>query len=150
MARIAMCLLLASAAGCHSTDPPVPALPVVPHATAAAPLAGQVDSPSVVGVWRGTSKCTVRPSPCNDEIVVYHVAGGAGPDDVVVQANKLVDGQEQEMGTLPCQLQRAEHQLACTIEKGVFRFTIDGDRIHGTLDLTDGTLYRRIEVERVR
>ena len=25
----------------------------------------------------------------------------------------------------------------------------DGDRMHGTLDLTDGRLYRRIEVERV-
>src|SRR5437763_16943088 len=26
-----------------------------------------------VGVWRGTSLCRVRPSPCNDEVVVYRI-----------------------------------------------------------------------------
>jgi hypothetical protein len=26
---------------------------------------------SAIGVWRGTSICPVRPSPCHDEVVVY-------------------------------------------------------------------------------
>src|SRR5512140_2143959 len=132
MTRIAICLLLASSAGCHSTDSPVPASSAGPHATAAAPPAGQVDSPAVVGVWSGTSQCTVRPSPCNDEIVVYHVSAGAGPDDIVIQADKIVDSQAQDMGTLRCQLHRAEHQVACKTDTGTFLFAIDGDRIHGT------------------
>jgi len=33
---------------------------------------------------------------------------------------------------------------------GTFLFAIDGNRIHGRLDLQDGTRYRVIEVERVR
>ena len=32
-----------------------------------------------VGVWRGTSLCLVRPSPCNDEIVVYRIARKNSP-----------------------------------------------------------------------
>jgi len=45
-------------------------------------------------------------------------------------------------------LQRAERRLACKIDKGTFVYAIDGDRMHGTLELTDGTRYRVIEVER--
>jgi hypothetical protein len=54
------------------------------------------------------------------------------------------------MGTLECQLVAAEHQLTCRNERGTFVFVIDGDRMHGKLDLLDGTRYRVIEVERVR
>ena len=87
---------------------------------------------------------------CNDEIVVYHISAGADPDTFVVVANKVVGGREQEMGTLQCQLQGPNHRLACKFDKGTFSYEIDGDRMHGTLDLSDGTRYREIEVERAR
>jgi hypothetical protein len=91
----------------------------------------------------------VRPSACNDETVVYRVSG-TDPDHLLWIANKIVDGKEQEMGRSECQLLPAEHRVVCRIERGTFRFAIDGDRMHGQLDLLDGTRYRVIEVERAR
>jgi hypothetical protein len=72
------------------------------------------------------------------------------PDELVVQASKIVDSEELDMGTLPCRFARETHRLTCTFERGAFVYAIDGDRMHGTLDLTDGTRFRVIEVERVR
>ena len=46
----------------------------------------------IVGVWRGDSVCTQRPSSCTDEHVVYHIAKGDGADAVTIQASKVVDG----------------------------------------------------------
>lgn len=141
--RLAPRLLLIAAAACQAAAPPAST-----SSASAAPAAAS-SAPSAIGTWRGTSQCTVRPSPCNDEIAVYHIAAGATADDFAFQGNKLVDGHEQEMGPpVPCHLQRPTNQLACPIAKGTFLFTLDGDRLHGTLVLTDGTVYRRIEVAR--
>jgi hypothetical protein len=63
---------------------------------------------------------------------------------------EIVDGKELDMGTLSCRFARETHRLTCTFERGAFVYAIDGDRMHGTLDLTDGTRFRVIEVERVR
>ena len=139
MRRIAICLALASTGGCAA--PPA-------RAPAAAPT-GTDDLSSVIGVWRGTSLCTVRPSPCNDETVVYYVSG-TDRDHLQWIANKIVDGKEEEMGRSECQLAPAEHQVVCRIARGRFVFAVDGSRMHGRLDLLDGTRYRVIEVERVR
>jgi len=65
-------------------------------------------------------------------------------------ANKIVDGKEEEMGRSECRLVPAERQLVCPIARGTFRYVIDGDRMHGRLDLLDGTRYRTVEVQRVR
>src|SRR4029079_16009919 len=37
-----------------------------------------------VGVWRGTSACLVRPSGCNDEIVVFRITQIKAADSVAV------------------------------------------------------------------
>ena len=143
-----ICLALASTGGCSapgSTGAP-PSTP--PPAREAAP-AETGDLSPVIGVWRGTSLCTVRPSPCNDETVVYYVSG-TDRDHLLWVANKIVDGKEEEMGRAECQLAPAEHQVVCRIGRGNFVFTVDGSRMHGRLDLPDGTRYRVIEVERVR
>src|SRR4051812_15388991 len=57
---------------------------------------------TVVGTWRGTSLCLVRPSACNDEIVVYRIARTHAPDSLTIDARKIVRGEEQEMGVLGC------------------------------------------------
>jgi hypothetical protein len=108
-----------------------------------------------IGTWHGTSTCTVKPSSCNDETVVYHVTraagGGASSNAVSVQADKIVDGKALDMGTLDCTWDGAGRVLACTIpKKGTFRFQIDADdkKLTGTLTLTDGTLFRKIVAER--
>jgi hypothetical protein len=145
MRRIAICLALATTVGCAA---PTPAATPPAREAAAAP-AETGDLSSVVGVWRGTSLCTVRPSPCNDETAVYYFSG-TDRDHLLWVANKIVDGKEQEMGRSECQLVAAEHRVVCRFERGTFRFAIDGNRMHGQLDLLDGTRYRAIEVERVR
>lgn len=150
MRRIAICLALATTAGCAAPTPAAGPSSVTPQAReAAAPPAGTDDLSSVVGVWRGTSLCTVRPSPCNDETVVYYVSG-TDRDHVLWVANKIVDGKEEEMGRSECQLVPTEHRVVCRMERGAFVFAVDGNRMHGRLDLRDGTRYRVIEVERVR
>jgi hypothetical protein len=80
---------------------------------------------------------------------VYYVSG-TDRDHLLWVANKIVDGKEVEMGRSECQLAVAEHRVVCRIERGTFRFAIDGSRMHGQLDLLDGTRYRVIEIERVR
>ena len=55
-------------------------------------------SPNPVGVWRGTSLCTVRPSPCNDEIAVYRITRVNARDSLSFDGRKVVKGQEVEMG----------------------------------------------------
>lgn len=52
----------------------------------------------VVGTWRGTSLCLVKPSSCNDEHVVYRVTALDSRDSVSIDALKVVNGQEEEMG----------------------------------------------------
>src|SRR4051794_23364345 len=114
MGRIAISVVLASAVGCGgpsaSNAPPPPPASSPPPANAngsAAVPAGPAAPAPVLGTWRGTSICTVRPSACNDETVVLHISAGDAPDAFVVQANKVVNGQELDMGTLRCRIQPA-------------------------------------------
>ena len=55
-------------------------------------------TPNPVGSWRGTSRCLVRPSACNDEVVVYRAARVGTSDSLSLDARKIVSGQEEEMG----------------------------------------------------
>ena len=101
-----------------------------------------------VGVWRGTSVCLVRPSACNDEIVVYRITHMKAADSVVLDARKVVRGEEQEMGVLACRLLPQNGQLTCTIPRGVWHFTVRGDSLIGELRLPDNTKYRDVRAVR--
>ena len=103
-----------------------------------------------VGVWRGTSLCLVRPSPCNDEIVVYRIARVNSGDSLSLDARKIVNGQEEEMGVLGCRRATSGARFTCTMPNGVWRFTIRGDSLVGELRLPDNTKYRDISTARSR
>ena len=113
---------------------------------------GQVPttSPSPVGVWRGTSRCLVRPSSCKDEVVVYRIARAGSADSVSVDGRKIVNGREDEMGVLGCRFDAPTAQLGCTIPNGRWRFTIRGDSLIGELRHPDGTQYRDVRTARSR
>ena len=52
----------------------------------------------LAGTWKGESTCTpVRPA-CRDEIAVYHITLSPKKDEVTMMMNKVVNGQEVEMG----------------------------------------------------
>jgi hypothetical protein len=104
--------------------------------------------PNPAGVWRGTSLCTVRPSPCHDEVVVYYITRVNGSDSLTLDARKIVNGQEDPMGVLGCHLDAPAAQITCTMRNGVWHFTIRGDSLVGDLRLPDNTKYRDVRVAR--
>lgn len=106
-------------------------------------------APSPVGTWRGTSTCLVRPSACNDEIVVYRITPTTR-DSVAFDARKIVRGQEEEMGVLTCRVFPQNGQLTCAFPKGVWHFTVRGDSLVGELRLTDSSRFRDVRTTRAR
>ena len=107
-------------------------------------------APNPVGVWRGTSLCRVRPSACNDEIVVYRITRMKSSDSLSLDARKIVNGQEEEMGVLGCRSAASGAQVTCTMPNGVWRFTIRGDSLTGELRLSDNTKSREVSTVRSR
>ncbi len=116
-----------------------------------APLAMQAADP-VAGVWRGSSLCQVRPSACNDEKAVYHASkdprGG-----YAFTMNKVVGGVEVTMGDVDFKFDPATATLTgVTYDRahrpGTWTFTVRGNHMSGKLTGQDGTVLRRIEVDR--
>lgn len=100
------------------------------------------------GVWRGTSVCLVRPSACNDEIVVFRITPMKAADSVALDARKIVGGEEQDMGVLGCRLVRLSGQLTCTLPQGVWHFSVRNDSLTGELRLLDNTRFREVRTVR--
>ena len=96
------------------------------------------DESGLVGDWRGDSVCVVRDSACRDEDSLYHVAKLAGkPGWFSMRLDKIVDGTPVTMGTTECSYHSAKRALTCEFPRGVFRFTIQANKMAGTMSLTD-------------
>lgn len=102
----------------------------------------------IAGTWTGDSICTVRPSPCNDEKVIYHVSKPDTKGDMTIKADKVVNGKPEEMGTLDCNFDAKASKVTCSMKYGLWEFDVKGDEMTGTLKLTNGTLYRRISLKK--
>ena len=100
---------------------------------------------NVIGDWSGESICQVKNSPCHDEKVVYHISKGSGPDRIVVDADKIVDGKPENMGTLDFKYDAKDETLVSE-QYGHWVFYIKGNKMDGTLTNTDGTLYRKVSL----
>ena len=103
-----------------------------------------------VGVWRGVSTCLVRPSPCHDEIVVYRISRARASDSISLDARKIVNAKEEEMGVLACRLAAQGASFTCAIPRGVWRFTVRRDSLVGELRLPDSTKFRDVRAARSR
>ena len=110
------------------------------------------DADDVVGVWEGESTCTVRDSPCHDEHVIYTVKPDASGGGFSTQADKVVNGERQNMGTLPCRYDAKAKRFTCVTEGAKpadWVFAVSGGTMTGTLTLrADHQLFRRIRVQR--
>lgn len=111
----------------------------------------------VLGEWEGESVCADKNRPaCKNEHVVYHVTRKEGEaDGVEMRADKIVNGEAEEMGTLECKYDAPKQTLSCEFTvngtHGVFEYEVKGDEMEGTLRLLPaGTLGRRIRVARVK
>jgi hypothetical protein len=108
---------------------------------------------AVTGTWEGESKCTVPDSPCRDEHVLYRIAADKkNPAQLKMDADKIVAGSPQFMGTLLCQYHADRATLRCTgntPKKDDWRFHVSGGTMTGTLTIgSEKQLYRRIEVHK--
>jgi hypothetical protein len=106
--------------------------------------------PNPVGVWRGTSLCRLRPSACHDENVVYRITRVNASDSLSIDARKIVNGQEEEMGIIACRPGASVAQITCAMPNGVWRFTIRGDSLVGELRLPDNRKFRDVSTVRSR
>jgi hypothetical protein len=106
------------------------------------------DEAQLIGDWTGDSICQVKNSPCHDEKVVYHIAKGSDLDHVRVSADKIVDGRAINMGTGDYTYNRSNSTLLNETAGRVWKFTINGNRMEGTLTMPDNTVYRRVTLKK--
>jgi len=109
---------------------------------------GKEDVRSIIaGVWRGHSVCVDKNSACRDELNVYRFSSVAGrPNEFSVTASKVVDGKEIVMGS--GEWKYDEKRKVVESERPAIQMTIDGKKMEGALSLADGTVYRRIYLEK--
>jgi hypothetical protein len=127
----------------------VVAILLAPQAGAQSPSQQQAAT-TPVGVWRGTSVCLVRPSPCNDEVVVSRIAQSKAADSLTMDARKIVRGEEQEMGVLSCGFTLPTGPMTCAIPHGTWLFRVRNDSLVGELRTPDNTKFRDVRAARAR
>ena len=110
--------------------------------------AGSFATDVLAGDWTGESICTVHPSSCNDEHVIYHITEPDSAGKLQINADKIVDGKPEFMGTLDCSYDKQHSIIACSMSQGFWEFVVRGKTMNGTLKLRDGTLYRKISVKK--
>ena len=97
----------------------------------------------IAGTWKGTSLCQVKNSPCHDEQVVYHISKTGNANEFSIQANKIVNGAEEDMGTLKCVFNAAKKELVCSDRpEAIWTFKITNMKM-------DGTLYYKKQLYRI-
>ena len=105
-------------------------------------------APNPVGVWRGVSLCLVRPSACNDEVVVYRITRTKEASGLTMDARKIVHGREEEMGVLSCRFAPPDGPLTCAMGQGTWLFRMRNDSLVGELRLRDNTKFRDVRTVR--
>lgn len=108
-----------------------------------------VTAQSFEGVWKGTSLCQVKNSPCHDEIVVYHISKDSSGKGYDMIANKIVNGMEDYMGTINFTYDDKQ-KIYISIDatrNAKWEFKISGNEMKGTL-MYKGDLYRIVEVKK--
>jgi len=108
-----------------------------------------VTAQSFEGTWKGTSLCQIKNSPCHDEIVVYHISKDSTGKSYEVIANKIVDGKEDYMGTIPFTYDDKQKVFVSvdSVRNAKWEFKITGSTMKGTL-MYKGDLFRIIEVKK--
>jgi len=100
----------------------------------------------IAGNWTGESICMIKNSPCHDEHVIYHISQPDSNGKLQISADKVVNGQAENMGTLDCIFDKKASTVTCSMNNGLWEFSVSGKKMEGTLKLKDGTLFRRINV----
>jgi hypothetical protein len=107
------------------------------------------EASGIAGTWRGESVCVTEAPSCHNENVVFYIKDVAERSDKVhIQADKIVNGKAITMGSGEWQHDRAQHTLEWRTRQQVWFLKVSGNRIEGTLTLSDGVVFRKIALER--
>jgi hypothetical protein len=118
-------------------------------AGASAAVAATQDESRLLGDWRGDSTCIATGTACREERVVYHISKIPGkPGYVSVSADKIVNGATVSMGTLEFRYDSDKQTLVREQTQGIWFFTIDGNKMEGTLRGPDKTVFRRVTLKK--
>jgi len=115
--------------------------------------AQQTTADKIEGIWKGTSLCQVKASACHDEDVVYHISKKSA-NLYIMQASKIVNGSEEDMGTFDSVVYvETKQTLRFTMKdqqgrSAVWLFKVDGIKMHGTLVINENTLFRIVELKK--
>lgn len=120
------------------------------------PAQNGLSAKDLVGDWTGESKCTGNNPSCHDEVVRYRFSPIQGEDKKVhLAADKQVNGEWELMGEFDFTIDSAKNTLTAeftiprTDGRGVWSFTVAGDKIDGTLTMyPENEIGRRVHVER--
>ncbi len=104
---------------------------------------------SLVGVWKGASLCQNKNTSCHDENVVYHISKNGSSDSYQIDAGKIIDGKENDMGTLNFSFntQRNILFLVDSVRNVRWEFRVAGKEMHGTMN-ANGVLVRVIVLKK--
>ena len=103
----------------------------------------------LTGDWKGDSICTAAAIGCHNEKVVWHVAGLAEkPGWVTIRGDRIENGKPVAMGALEFRYDAEAHALICEGPQGVWRVTVEENRIEGTLTRPDKTTFRRVSLRK--
>ena len=109
------------------------------------------ETSAVAGEWHGQSVCVTEASACRNETVVYYVSDIPDrPDVVTIRADKIVDGKAITMGTGEWHYDRSQPKLEWATSQQTWVLRINGSRIDGTLTLANGTLLRKMTLEKAK
>jgi hypothetical protein len=107
------------------------------------------EASGIAGTWRGESICVTETPSCHNENVVFYIKDVAERSDKLhIQADKIVNGKAITMGSGEWQHDRAQHTLEWRTPQQVWFLKVSGNRIEGTLTLSDGVVFRKIALER--
>ena len=103
----------------------------------------------IAGIWKGTSICQKKNSPCHDENVVFHLIKGDKPGIYQCAANKIVNGAEEEMGVLDFTYDATSNTLTHVDKErdSIWKFNLKNNTMEGTL-YSRGELYRIVKLTR--
>jgi hypothetical protein len=105
----------------------------------------------LVGDWKGTSICKANRGVCKDENVVWRIKADGAPNTFTIDGDKIVNGEREFMGTTYCKFDPAKSTLNCTYrDRDHWDYKVTGDSMKGTLVVPNGTLYRAIELKKVK
>ncbi len=108
-----------------------------------------VTAQSFEGIWKGTSLCQIKNSPCHDEVVVYRISKVSSGKSYEMIANKIVNGKEEDMGALSFIYDDKQKTFVSvdSVYNARWEFKITGNVMKGTL-MYKGNLYRIVDVKK--